>query len=322
MMPTRRVVELQGSPVDAPAPAVTRRPATARGTHPSAFGGVEWALVVVAALTWGSSFLLVAVAVRDLRPEVVALVRVVVASALVAVLPEARRRVARSDWPAVVGLGVVWVAVPLVLVPFALLQIESSLAAMVNSTAPLATALVAAVLLRERPRPLHLVGFLVALLGLVLLSWRSLDVGGGGAVLGIGLVVGAVACYAVGSNLAVPLQQEYGALPLLLRAQVVAAVVLVPFAGLAVPSSTWTLGSTLAAAGAGALSSGVAFLAVMVLLGRVGAPRGSMTLYVVPLVATVLGVWLLDEVLGVRSLLGLLLILGGAALVSRGEVRP
>jgi drug/metabolite transporter (DMT)-like permease len=293
---------------------------TARGSHLEAFGLTEWWLVATVACTWGSTFMLVEIAVRDLRPGVLALVRVIVAVAIMAFLPDARRPVRREDWGRVTVLGVIWVAVPLILVPFAQLLIDSSLAAMVNSAGPLATTLVAAFMLRRMPRALHVLGFVVALLGLGLLSTRPAE-DGTTSLTGIGLVLGAVLCYAIGSNLAVPLQQRYGAAPLLLRTQFVAALVLAPFAAHGAADSSFTLVAMLAAVGIGALGSSAAFLALSTLLGRVGAPRAAVALYLVPCVATLLGVLVLGESVSGGALAGLALVLVGAALVSRRELR-
>lgn len=296
-----------------------RRVRTAVGTNPAAFAAPEWALVAAIAVTWGSNYLLVEVALRGLRPGLVALIRVCVAVVLLVVIPAARRPIDPRDRRTVALLGVVWVAGPLLLVPVAQQWIDSSLAAMVNATAPLGTMLVTAAMLRRRPRPLHVAGSVVALLGLVVLSVRPTGPRDH-AILGIGLVLCSVACYAVGSSLAVPLQQRYGALPLLLRSQVLAAVVLLPVGLASVPSSQWRPGSVAAAVAVGASGSALAFLAVITLVGRVGAPRAAVTLYVVPAVATALGFFILDEAVGWPAVIGLSAIVVGAALASRREL--
>jgi drug/metabolite transporter (DMT)-like permease len=53
------------------------------------------------------------------------------------------------------------------------------------------------------------------------------------------------------------------------------------------------------------------------LVGRVGASRGSVTLYFVPVVAIVLGALLLDESIALAAVLGTGLVLCGAYLTSR-----
>jgi drug/metabolite transporter (DMT)-like permease len=55
------------------------------------------------------------------------------------------------------------------------------------------------------------------------------------------------------------------------------------------------------------------------LVGRVGATRGSVATYLIPVVAIALGVVFLDEVIEPISLLGTALVLAGAYLTSRAE---
>ena len=67
----------------------------------------------------------------------------------------------------------------------------------------------------------------------------------------------------------------------------------------------------------GALGTGVAFVAFSTLLGRVGATRGSVTIYFIPVVAIVLGALLLDESIEATAVLGTALVLIGAFFTSR-----
>jgi drug/metabolite transporter (DMT)-like permease len=55
------------------------------------------------------------------------------------------------------------------------------------------------------------------------------------------------------------------------------------------------------------------------LVGRVGAARGSIATYFIPIVAVALGVAFRDDVVAAISLVGLALVLGGAFLTSRRE---
>ena len=64
------------------------------------------------------------------------------------------------------------------------------------------------------------------------------------------------------------------------------------------------------------LGTGVAFVAAGTLMGRVGATRGSIIAYLIPVVALVLGVVLGRDVEPI-ALAGLALVLAGAWLTSR-----
>jgi drug/metabolite transporter (DMT)-like permease len=67
----------------------------------------------------------------------------------------------------------------------------------------------------------------------------------------------------------------------------------------------------------GILGSAVAFVAVATLIGRVGAPRGAISIYFLPVVAIVLGVAFLGERIHPLALAGTGLVILGAWLTSR-----
>jgi drug/metabolite transporter (DMT)-like permease len=69
----------------------------------------------------------------------------------------------------------------------------------------------------------------------------------------------------------------------------------------------------------GVLGTGVAFVLMTTLVGRVGGPRGSVAIYFVPVVAIALGATLLGEAIHPLALLGTGLVLVGAWVTSRKE---
>jgi len=68
----------------------------------------------------------------------------------------------------------------------------------------------------------------------------------------------------------------------------------------------------------GIVCTAVAMLLMYFLVGHAGASRAALITYLNPAVATLLGVWLLDEHLGAGGITGLALILMGSWLASRG----
>jgi drug/metabolite transporter (DMT)-like permease len=69
----------------------------------------------------------------------------------------------------------------------------------------------------------------------------------------------------------------------------------------------------------GVFGTGVALAIMTQLIGRVGATRGALAIYLVPVVATILGVAFRDEKVGPLTLIGMVLVLLGAYLASRKE---
>lgn len=297
-----------------------RRPLieTAQGTRREAFGPQEWALLASVAAMWGSSFLFIAIGLEHIGPGLVAFLRVGIGAVTLALLPQSRRAVDRADLSRVALLGLLWMAAPLLLIPIGQQWIDSSLAGMINGALPVFATVTAAFLLRRSPGRRQLVGIAIGFVGVVAVLWpatRNADA----TALGAGLVLLAVLCYGVAVNLAVPLQQRHGALPVLFRAQIVALVLLAPAAIVSLPSSELEWSSALAVTALGFFGTGWAFVAMTTLVGRVGATRGSIAIYFLPVVAIALGVVFRNESVAAVSLVGAALVLAGAYLTSRRE---
>ena len=289
-------------------------------TDDVAFGSADWGLLVAIAVMWGSSFLWIELGLERFPPQLVALLRLVFGIVTLAVVPGARRALPRHAWPRVALLGVVWMALPFLLFPVAQQWIDSSLAGMLNAAQPLFAALVAALLARRLPRALQGAGLVVGFGGVLVLSAPSLG-GAQATALGAALILLATVLYGIAVNIAAPLQREHGALPVVLRAQVVAAVALLPFGGASVPGARFAWGSLLAVAVLGAFSSGLALVAMTTLVGRVGAARGSIAIYFLPVVAIGLGVAVRGEQVTPWAVGGTALVVAGAWLTSRGARR-
>jgi drug/metabolite transporter (DMT)-like permease len=308
-------------------PARSRLLTIGDGTHLEAFGGREWGLLSAVALIWGSSFFLIDIGLEAFTPGVVALFRVGFGALALAVVPRARRSVERDDLPRIALLGLTWMGVPLILFPVAQQWIDSSVAGMLNAALPLTSAVWAAALLRRWPHRRQVLGLVVGLAGIVLISLPELPSdaiaaeGSAATLLGVSLVLLAVVLYGLSANLAVPLQQKYGALPVLLRAQLAAMVVVVPFGVATASGSTWSWPAFAAMVPLGALGTGLAFVLMTTLVGRVGGPRGAIATYFTPIVAIALGVGFLGEALHPLAAVGSVLVVGGAWITSRRELR-
>ncbi|MGY6502410.1 MAG: DMT family transporter [Acidimicrobiales bacterium] len=295
-----------------------RLPRTSEGTNTGAFAPLDWGLLATCTVIWGASFFFIEVALRDMSPGVITFLRVGLGAAALAWFPAARRPVSADDWPRLALLGAIWVAVPFSLFPLAQQWIESALTGMLNAAMPIMTALVTVALARRAPGRWQIAGLLLGVTGIVAIGWESLGEGSTTA-LGAALVIIAVSCYAVSVNLAVPLQQRYGTLPVMLRVLAVASALTAPAAAFGVGDSTITLESAAAVAILGVLGTGLAFLAMGTLVGRVGATRSSVTTYLMPIVSISLGVAVLGERLPVAALGGIVLVLAGAWMVTRAD---
>jgi len=291
---------------------------TGGGSRTGAFGVREWLLLSSVAVIWGSSFLLMDIGLEAFRPGVIAFARVGLGVVALALFPAARRGIDRQDLPRVAFLGLIWMAVPLLLFPVAQQWIDSSVAGMLNGAVPLFGAAWAVVLLRRPLARAQTIGLVVGFAGVIAIFWPQVQ-GSQATTLGASLVVLAVVCYGLAVNLAVPLQQRYGSLPVLLRAQLVALVLLLPFGLWSLPGSRFEWKPALAMLPLGILGTGLALVLMTTLVGRVGGPRGAVATYFIPVVAIALGAVFLDERVASAALLGTALVVAGAWLTSRRE---
>ena len=301
--------------------ATTRLLTTSHGTNREAFSASDWGLFMSLALIWGSSFLFMAIGLDAFHPGLITLLRVAFGASFLAMIPRARAvAIERGDWPKIVALAVVWVAVPFTLFPIAQQWIDSAVAGMLNGATPIFTAVLATFLLRSLPGPMQIAGLLIGFAGILAIALPSAG-GSGTAAIGVILVVIATLGYAVSLNMVPPLQQRYGSLAIMARVEWVALVMVAPFGLYGIGQSSFAWPSLLAVAAVGVLGTGLAFVLMGNLAGRVGATRASFLTYLIPVVALILGVVFRDEVISVIAILGVLLVIAGAILASRRERR-
>jgi drug/metabolite transporter (DMT)-like permease len=295
--------------------SVSTRRETLLDQETTHFATPEWLMLAGVALTWGASFLFIDIGLQHFAPTVVAFGRIAFGALALAAIPAARRPVPRSEWPLIAAMGVTWMAIPFICFAVAQQWIDSSLAAMINAATPLFVAVVAAGAVRQLPSRYQAIGLVVGFAGVVAISLPS--IGSGSNALGVGLVLVAAILYGFAFNIAAPLQRRHGALPVILRAQLVAVVLVLPFAVWGASESTFSWGSLLAVVALGSLGTGLAFYWFTTLIGRVGSTRGSVAIYLVPVVAIVLGASLNDESVHVAAILGTVLVIAGAYITSR-----
>ncbi len=282
-------------------------------------------LFVGVGLMWGSAYLLIAIGLESFDPAMVTFLRILLGVLVLGVVPAARRaRIARDDWARIALLGLLWLAVPLTLFSFAQQWVDSSVAGMLTGAQPLLTAALAAFLMRRRPRGLQVAGLLVGFAGILAITITSVGGSQSTSPWGVVLVLVAIGCYAVSVNLAVPLQQRYGGLAVILRAMVIALVLVSPLGIWSLFHASYgpdVISSLAAVALLGAVSTGVAYVAFTTLVGRTGATRGASAVYLIPVVAIVLGTTIGHESVPPAALLGSGLVLVGAFLMSRADDR-
>ena len=151
-----------------------------------------------------------------------------------------------------------------------------------------------------------LIGLAVGFLGAVLIALPGISNGGGSGhqTRSVLLIVAALISYGSAVNLARPLQQRNGALPVVWRALGVAVLLTAPFGVPDVLNAHWTPRAIAALLTLGAFGTAIANVLTATAAGRMGATAASSTTFLIPVVALALGVGVRHEQVAWLSIVG------------------
>jgi drug/metabolite transporter (DMT)-like permease len=283
------------------------------------FGVIEWLLALGMALTWGSSFLLIDIIIRDAPATFVPFGRSFFGMLALFFVPGSRNKIDQKHWSRLIILGFIWMAMPFFLFPLAEKTVASSIAGMMNGALPVVVAVITAIWVRKAPSIQRTIAVAVGFIGIALIAAPSIREGSSADLEGIIYLCLALLCYAVGLNIARPLQAIYSPATLMLRVVAISALISLPLGLVAMTDTTFTLNMIGATVILGALGSGIAFLLFGTLLKRTGPVRAMIPTYFTPIVGTFLGVLFNDEKILMLSIVGMLIVIVGAWLTSRPE---
>lgn len=277
------------------------------------------------AAAWGSSFMFIQVALQAFTPAQVGFGRVASGAVVLVILALSMRRLPKFTWRKVVGLlgvGAFMSGIPLVLIPFAQQHVTSILASLLNATTPLWAALFVALFIpAERVTRAQLLGLVIGACGIAVLlgAWRVDDF----PLLGAAFMLGATACYGIGSTMSRVVLNRVQDSPVGLSAVQMSLSVLViaPFMlGDPIPAAnTFTLSSTAmwAVIALGVTGTSFAYIWFWKIVRAAGATTAASVTYAVPVVATALGVLVLGEHLHWYEIVGALVVMVGVWLAQR-----
>ena len=283
----------------------------------------DWIAFILLGLVWGSSFLWIKIGLEELGPFTLVAYRLGFGLLGLAVVVLAQRPPAPKGlklWAGLVLIGITNTALPFILITWGELFIDSGVAAILNSTVPLFSMLIAHFFLQdERMSSSRLAGLGLGFFGVLLLVGRGISADGlTGSALGQLAVLAAAVCYA-GSGVFTrrnlrqvsPIFQAF--LTVLTAELVIGMMVPVAESPVKVPSTplTW-----IAVAWLGLLGSCVAYLLYFYLIQSAGATRAAMVTYTFPVVGITLGVIFLGEEFSLQLLLGAALVIAGVWIVN------
>jgi len=273
--------------------------------HPRA---AAYALLAFLSVIWGLAFVAIRAADFELSPLSLLVLRWLIASAGFAVLlpfAKPRTRFERRDLPRLAAFALMMVVLYGTALNYAETSVSSGLAGLLVSLGPVFIVAFSVISLKEKVERRLIFALLVAVVGCVLLSVSGLN-DGGNSLVGALEAIAAAAVYAGFAVLSKPLVGKYGALSVTVWGSLIGTAFLLPLV------SSEFLGQVSALSLDGWFS--VVYLSIVVtvigysifytLVGRGALSTLSIQLYLMPMVAVVGGILILQERLTVFTVLG------------------
>jgi len=279
---------------------------------------------ILLALIWGSSFLFIRIADRQISPLDVVTLRVVFGSigiTTIAAIMRVNLRLPRRALGLLLIIAAVNTTVPFLLISWGEVSIDSGLAAVLNSTTPIFSLIIAHVYLHDEPiTGPRLAGVTVGFLGVLVLLSNSL--GGAGIrwdhLAGEAAVVAASAFYGLG---AVMIRRWVKDVPSITTSTYVlwmatAQCVILSLIFSPIHIMSLDRDTVFATVWLGVLGSAVAYVLYYFLITNWSASNATLVTYVVPAIGLALGAMFLAESVTWRVVLGFVLIVGGIGTAS------
>ncbi|MGN6183696.1 MAG: DMT family transporter [Thermoanaerobaculia bacterium] len=292
-------------------PAVERR---------NGIASADTLMLLIPGTIWGASFLFIAEGLKAVAPAGVTFVSILIGFSTLACFPSTWRRVDRADWPRIALLGFVWLAFPLTLFPYAEERVSSALTGMLNAAIPLFTVIISSTIERRFPSRGIVAGVGVGMFGALLIALPTIHEGRSSTI-GMIMILAALVSYGFALSIAKPLEARYGAVPVIWRAQAVSLLLTAPLGGPALLHAQWTPRALLSLIALGALGTAIAPVMLASIAGRIGAARASSSTYLIPGVALILGVVVLNEHVSTIAVIGCAVCVAGAWTMRRAQAR-
>ena len=283
---------------------------------------LSWLILFGLMLIWGSSFILIKLALLSFSGTEVGLLRVVIT--FLFLLPFALRHVKNIDrkyfWPLFIS-GIIGSVIPALLFAIAETRIESGLAGTLNSLTPLFTLLIGLAFFRFSTRWVNVLGVIVGLMGAAGLIVAGSNGHLNGDIWYSFLVVIASVCYAINVNLVKKYFKGLNSLQITAMTFFYVGVPTLIYVLLftRIPNMLWTEPRSWNGMGyltiLSVVGTGLALIAFNKLIKLSTPVFASSVTYVIPVVAIMWGV-LDGERFSVAYFFWMILILGGVFLVN------
>lgn len=282
-----------------------------------------YSVLVILSVTWGLAFVFIKQALLELSPVNLALLRWFMASAcfllLVPLIGRPKTRFERKDVPRLIVMAFANVVGYHISLYYGETSVSAGLAGLLMTFGPVLITILSAALLGERIRSRVVLALGLAVMGALVLSLDTINLGDLASALGPAEIVLTAGFYAVYAVVGKPLVEKYGAPSTAIWSGVLGTAMMLPLLS---PSFVSQVGSLslydwAAVAYLAIPSTVLGYLLFFTLASRGAVSRLSIQLYLMPVISVVAGVLILGEAVTLATVAGGALMLAAVAVVTR-----
>ena len=277
---------------------------------------INWLLVLFVSLSWGASFMFTRLVVEEISPSHLVSIRLLLAALLLGPLFINKEEFLKMSKviSSLILLGIINAALPFFLFAWSAQELTAGMLSILNGTSPLFALIIAILLFRQNTTFLQVIGLLAGFFGLLIfIGLEEIRV----VFFPVTLCLIGAFCYAYSNNVLFKLNHINSSA--LASATMLSGFVFSIPLFLSEPQSfsfDLSLKTYLATLFLGLVSTGISFIAYVVLLQRSSPVQASSIIFLVPITGIFWGAIFLNENIDQKVILGSLCILVGIGLTN------
>lgn len=269
------------------------------------------------AAVWGASFMFMRVGAPEFGAYAFGGLRVGIAALVL--LPVLLRKTYwqefTANWFRLSAIGVLSMGIPFILFAYALYELSSGIASVINASTPVLTGVIAHFYFKQRLSLQQFVGLLIGMVGVGVLMLDGLQ--GGVSLKSFVAALSACLCYAIGSNLSKQYLAHISPMTTAASGLLAAGIATLPCVVMFFPDkhiSQISLAAWASVIAIATVSTAIAMVMFYRLIQLLGATKTVSITLLIPVFGILWGMLLLGESLTPHMLVGTLIILLGTAL--------
>ncbi len=270
------------------------------------------------AALWGGSFLFMRMGAPEFGPVVLITLRT--ATAALFLLPLV---VWSKQWNSIIQnfrllllVGVLGTAIPFTLLSYAVLTVTAGYASIINATAPIFTAIIAWVWVKEKLSTVAIGGLIIGFCGVVVLTFDKQGNSSSINILPVLAGLSATFGYGIGANVTRQKLAHVRPLTLACGSQFAATIFMLPFSFWFWPSQLPSFQAWVSVILLGVACTAIALIIYFRLIANIGVNKAMTVTYLIPFFGVIWGMIFLQESISLLMFMGGVLILIGVGLSS------